>query len=166
MPEEISVMRGILVLTLILTLFAGCGGDDSGMTGNAECSADVGEGSPCTYDSYRGRARITRIAKTDASRAQKEVIGGPGYEGYEVWFRFVPDESTPSDVELGSLVEREHLLTLRNGWYVGPRYMEKYGLKPEEECPAVLRVIKTGSCAPAVFELEGVEAADYFETTE
>ena len=161
-----SLLRSILVSTVTLILLPGCGEGNPEMSRESEGSADLQEGSPCDYDSFPGHVRITRIAKTDASRAQKEVVGGPGYEGYEVWFRFAPVEPILTHADFSGLLEREHLLTLRNGWYPGPRYLEKYGLEPDKEISSVLKIIRTGVCQPTMFELDGIEAADYFETIE
>lgn len=55
----------------------------------------VADGGCCTYVSFEGIARIVRITKTLASKAQAKVMGGPKYEGYEVWFRFVPQSKPP-----------------------------------------------------------------------
>jgi hypothetical protein len=127
-----------------------------------EIDPNFQEGAPCVYDNYEGEATITRVEMTEASRAQREVVGGPGYEGFEVWFRFVPEDPIPTDHS--GLLEREQLLSLRNGWYPGPRYIEKYGLEPGKKFLAVLGIIKEGVCQPAVFELDGIEDEDYFES--
>lgn len=121
------------------------------------------QGSPCTYASYEGSAEIVRVTQTPASMAQSSVIGGPGYEGYEVWFRFVPNR----DVRhrgIRSLIGREHLFTLDNGWYIGPRYQEEYDIKIGKTYPCVLKVIKEGTCSPVVFEFKTINSKDYFES--
>ena len=95
---------------------------------------------------------------------QKGIIGGAGYEGYEVWFRFIPEESILSELEPSGFLGREHLFTMQNGWYVGPRYLKKYGLEPGKECPSVLRIIKSGSCTPRIFDFKTIDTTDYFES--
>ncbi len=119
------------------------------------------QGGPCTYASYEGRAEIVRVTQTRTSRAQSTVIGGPGYQGYEVWFRFVPKSANRS---IEPIAGREHLFTLRNGWYAGPRYLEKYGIQPGEKYPCILKLIEKGTCAPVVFEFETIDSRDYFES--
>jgi hypothetical protein len=121
------------------------------------------EGGPCTYASYEGSAEIVRITQTPAAMAQSNVIGGPGYEGYEVWFRFVP-KSDIANRAIGPIAGREHLFTLHNGWYVGPRYLEKYGIQPGKGYPCTLKLIEKGTCAPVVFEFETIDSRDYFES--
>lgn len=122
----------------------------------------LSDGSPCTYVSYAGCAKIVRIKKTPASVAQSEVIGGPGYKGYEVWFRFIP-ELDMRNGNIKPLTNREHLFTLYNGWYVGYRYLEKYGIKTGKTFPCVLKVIETGTCSPVLFEFKTIDPKDYFE---
>lgn len=121
------------------------------------------EGGPCTYASYEGGAEIVRVAQTPASRAQSNVIGGPGYQGYEVWFRFIPRPGI-SNRAVEPIVGREHLFVLQNGWYVGPRYLEKYGIQPGEIYPCILKLIEKGACSPVVFEFEVIDSRDYFES--
>lgn len=120
------------------------------------------EGGPCTYASYEGSAEIVRITQTRASLAQSKVIGGPRYEGYEVWFRFVP-KSGISNRAIGPIIGREHLFVLHNSWYVGPRYLKKYGIQQGKTYPCVLKVIEEGTCAPVVFEFKTIDPKDYFE---
>ena len=121
------------------------------------------EGGPCTYTSYEGRADIVRVMQSPASLAQAKVIGGPGYGGYEVWFRFVP-KSGISNRAIGPIIGREHLFVLHNSWYVGPRYLKKYGIQQGKTYPCVLKVIEEGTCAPVVFEFKTIDSRDYFES--
>ena len=121
------------------------------------------EGGPCTYRCYEGSSEIARITQTPASLAQSRVIGGAGYDGYEVWFRFVP-KSDIHDPRIGSLIGREHLFTLHNGWYVGPRYLRKYGVEPVKKYPCILKLIEEGTCTPVLFEFEMIDSRDYFES--
>ena len=95
--------------------------------------------------------------------AQSKVIGGTGYEGYEVWLRFVP-KSDIQDPRIESLIGREHLFTLHNSWYVGPRYLKKYGIQKGKTYPCVLKVIEEGTCTPVVFEFKTIDPKDYFES--
>lgn len=121
------------------------------------------QGGPCTYASYEGRAEIVRVTQTPTSMAQSSVMGGPGYQGYEIWFRFVPKSGT-SNRAIDPIVGREHLFTLKNGWYVGPRYLEKYGIQPGKKYPCIVKLIEKGTCAPVVFEFETIDSRDYFES--
>jgi len=123
----------------------------------------VADGGCCTYVSFEGIARIVRIAKTSASKSQAKVIGGPNYEGYEVWFRFVPSQNLPND-RYESLMAREHMLTLYNSWYFGPRYLKKYGIETDKTYPCVLKILREGTCSPLFFEIETIDRKDYFES--
>lgn len=124
--------------------------------------ATLNDGSCCTYISYEGSAQIVRITQTPASLAQSKVIGGPGYKGYEVWFRFIP-KSDVSDDRIKSLLSREHLFSLYNSWYIGPRYLKKYGIQTGKTYPCILKVIEEGTCTPVLFEFKTIDSKDYFE---
>ena len=123
------------------------------------------EGSCCAYVSYAGNAEIVKIARTSASAAQAAVLGGPGYEGYEVWFRFVPCKGVSIPVEQRFADNRLNLFTLQNSWYVGPRYLEKYHMKVGETYPCELKFLTKGTCTPVIFELKTLDGTDYFETS-
>jgi hypothetical protein len=127
----------------------------------AKGPTNLNNGGRCVYSSYEGIAEIIRIKQTPASRAQSEILGGPGYEGYEVWFRFCPELDYPID-RIKNIIIREHLLTLDNGWYAGSRYLEKYEIKAGRIFPCTLKVIEKGVCTPMVFEFETVDLKDYF----
>jgi hypothetical protein len=140
---------------------AGRGGD----MGRQERGPEVASlGGCCSYTPYDGVARITRIVKTDASREQASIVGGPGYEGYEIWFRFIPNEGDDIKERESGIFQREHILTLRNSWYPGPRFLEKYSLMVGNDYPCTLNIIKTGACAPVVFDFQTIDTTNYFET--
>lgn len=130
------------------------------MVGNEITTAN---GGCCTYVSYEGIARIVKVVQSLDSLAQSKVIGGPGYEGHEVWFRFIPKSDVPHD-HIRSVISREHLFTLYNSWYIGPRYLEKYGIQTGEIYPCVLKVLVKGACSPVVFEFGTINQTDYFES--
>ncbi|GKT08779.1 hypothetical protein [Desulforhabdus sp. TSK] len=147
-------------LILLMVLTAACD------KGNAKLTEDKNPGhqagGPCLYASFSGRALITKIMQTPASKEQAQIRGGPGYEGYEVWFRFIPDAELPENAR--HALDREHLFTLYNSWYVGPRYVEKYGLAPDKVFPCTLKHIQSGSCSPIDFQFPTLDRADYFES--
>ncbi len=147
-------------VVLAAVMICNCSGTEADM---AKKQSALNDGSRCVYSSYEGRAEIIRIKQTKSSRAQSEIIGGAGYEGYEVWFRFHPD-SDPAPGRIQAITTQEHLLTLATGWYPGPRYLEKYGLKVGQTFACTLKVIEKGVCTPVVFEFETVDLKDYFET--
>jgi|LGVF01.2.fsa_nt_gb hypothetical protein len=120
------------------------------------------DGGCCTYISYEGSAQIMRVSQTPASVTQYKILGGPGYEGYEVWFRFTTQQNIPHGVR--KEISREQLFTLKNSWYVGPRYLEKYGIETGKAYPCKLKVIKEGTCTPIVFEFDAIDSGDYFES--
>jgi hypothetical protein len=118
------------------------------------------EGDCCRYVSIQGHAEILRVQQTPDSISQAQVLGGPRYEGYEVWFRFRPESDDPLD-RIQKIIIREHLLTLNNGWYVGSRFLEKYGIQTGKSFPCILKVIEKGACTPVVFEFETIDLKDY-----
>jgi hypothetical protein len=110
-----------------------------------------------------GKVEIIRVEITDKSRAQSTVLGGPGYEGYEVWFKFVP-ENEIRDERLEKVISKEHEFRLANSWYVGKRYLEKYGITPGKIYPCLLKILIRGTGTPVIFEIEGLDKKDYFES--
>ena len=120
-------------------------------------------GGECVYTIYDGLANITRVEKTDRSRKQANTPGGPGYEGYEVSYvislREPISESWAKDV-----VTKQYPFTLKNSWYPGERYLEKYGLKVGEELPIQVQIITSGTCTPVILEFQTVDREDYFES--
>jgi len=120
-------------------------------------------GGPCAYDRYPGAATITRIEKTAVSKRQVKVKGGPGYEGYEVWFRFKTDKKVTQSWARKAL-QKDHLFQLMNSWYVGEKYIEKYGFKTGKVFKCTMMVITRGTCSPIVFRFDKLDRTDYFET--
>lgn len=117
----------------------------------------------CRYDSFSGRAVIVTVAQTPASSHQASVGGGPGYRGFEVVYRFTPNEPL-ADAGAAAFAAKPHVFQLTNSWYPGEKYVAKYKLNPMQSFAATLKVIKSGACTPYVIELKGVDTTDYFET--
>jgi len=158
------VNRCMAFLAVPLLIATGCvaAGDDAG--GPNRKAGDIRVGGPCSYKSYDGKARITRIVKTEDSRRQAALMGGPGYEGYGIWFRFVPKAKLDVDGWPADALDREQALTLQNGWRPGPRFLMKYHLAAGNEYPCSLKIIETGTCTPIVFNFETIDTDDYFES--
>ena len=164
-----------MVPLLLLAAFVACKGEKPGdkMTTEAkspgqktgqQTDESLKVGGPCTYASHEGIARIVRVAQTPASRQQAQVIGGAGYEGYEVSFRFIPKPEEAPRIRKMPLLERDQLLTLNNSWYAGPRFLEKYHIAVGKEFPCILKLIQSGACTPVVFNLPTINTGDYFES--
>lgn len=120
-------------------------------------------GGPTAYEQYAGRATIVRVLKTEASKAQAATYGGPGYEGFEVWFAFEADREITQKWGQNA-AGKDQILQLVNSWYPGEKYLEKYGLAQGKSLPCVMKVAVSGTASPVVFELQGVNRADYFES--
>lgn len=134
---------------------------------NNDSSGDLGKiGGPCEYDLYNGTAMICSVMQTSESIGQAEVIGGPGYAGYEVRYEFTPSEELPVWVSdhLNQSGNCGLLLQLCNSWYPGPAFLEKYNITEGAVFNATLWAIRSGTCTPVVIELEGVDRCDYFES--
>jgi hypothetical protein len=153
-------MRNIILIFSCVVLF--CFALTTSL-GNAFALSPDRAGGPCTYESYPGQATITRIEKTEQSKDQAKVVGGPGYEGYEVSFSFVTDKAI-QQVWAKEALKNEHLLDLRNSWYPGEQFLKKYGLEKGKVLKCTLKAITSGTCTPIVFEFDEVNTIDYFET--
>ena len=51
-----------------------------------------------------------------------------------------------------------------NSWYPGPRFLERYGIAAGKSFACTLNVISQGTCTPTVFDFQGIDRADYFES--
>ncbi|NMC48331.1 MAG: hypothetical protein GYA47_02705 [Desulfovibrio sp.] len=110
-------------------------------------------GGPCAYTDHPGTATIVAITPNSTS-AQP-------FPGMTVTFTFKADGPLPPVV--ASDESRTHRLTLTNGWNPGPRFLDKYGLRPGREIPCLLRLIRSGTCTPRIFAFPGIDLSDYFE---
>lgn len=115
------------------------------------------------YSTCTGKVEIVRVEITEKSKLQSTVLGGPGYVGYEVWFKFSP-ENEIKDEKVEKIVAKEHEFRLANSWYVGKRYLEKYGITPGKVYICVLKILTRGTGTPVIFEIEGLDKIDYFES--
>ncbi|QBR71016.1 hypothetical protein CU048_06675 [Beijerinckiaceae bacterium] len=119
-------------------------------------------GGGCIYDSYPGTCTTVAVSKTKASIGQKTMAGGPGYEGLDVKFSYAGE--APSDKALvRQALGMQHDLRLANSWYPGPRFLAKYEIAPGKKFGCALKVIRTGSCTPTVFQFSTIDLTDYSE---
>ena len=120
-------------------------------------------GGPCTYTKYPGKAKITKVEKTDSSKGQR---GLAPYEGYEVKFVFTP-AAPVSDKLAAEFFKREWTYFLIEGAYEiypGEQYIKKYDIKTGKEYDCTMSVIKTGTCTPWAFVFKGLDPKDLFES--
>lgn len=120
-------------------------------------------GGKCTYVEHPGTCTIVSIEKTPDSIAQASLDGGPGYEGLTVVFTFA-GAAAGDDQLVRQALEGKHELRLMNSWYPGPRFLERYGIAAGNSLACTLNVISQGTCTPTVFDFQGIDRADYFET--
>jgi len=170
--ERGTTVSAIIALLVIVAVVVVGAGAYHIMTTGEEGVVEEPIGGPCSYDKFRGECRITSIQKTEESMQQENTIGGPGYEGFEVKFRFTPTEPLNlENVKLNLLadtvenfLDKEHLLLLTNSWYPGPEYLEKYNIEENAVFDCELWLITKGTCSPAIFKFDNIDTSDYFET--
>jgi ABC-type branched-subunit amino acid transport system substrate-binding protein len=132
----------------------------------SSASGQIWLGGKCTCEDHPGACEIVSVLKTEGSAHQAEVGGGPGYEGYEVSFVFIPDGPMNLTENWEKLVfGREHLLRLCNSWYPGPMFLEKYNITEGAVFDCNLRLISVGTCTPIIFEFDEIDQCDYFESS-
>jgi len=132
-------------------------------------SATAMSNTACTYDEYEGQCKICSIMQTDESVHQENVIGGPGYAGFEIKFEFVPNDaqSLPLDVydQINkSVIGCKNVLELYNSWYPGPKFLQKYNITEGAIFDCRLELIKSGACSPEIIEFNEIDRRDYFES--
>ena len=123
-------------------------------------SAQPGSG-PRKYVDYPGTATIVAVDKApdDDPRGR-----GMAEAGYVVRFAFKP--SRPVQEELGRTWLARHPrqeFLLSSSWRPGPKYLAKYGIEKWKGMPATMHVIVQGTSTPVLFDLDGVDATDFFE---
>jgi hypothetical protein len=114
-------------------------------------------GGPCAYADHPGTA--TFLAVTPASPS--DPASGPPYPGLTVTYVFAPEGPLPPLA--APQAGRVHRQPLPNGWAPGPRFLDKYGIRPGLAVPCVLRVIQSGTCTPVILAFPGIDLSDYFE---
>ena len=120
-------------------------------------------GGKCTYVEHPGTCTIVSIEKTPDSIAQASLNGGPGYPGLTVVFTFA-GAAAGDDQLVRQALEGKHELRLMNSWYPGPRFLARYGIATGKSFACTLNVISQGTCTPTVFDFQGIDRADYFES--
>jgi hypothetical protein len=158
--SQIKIFFKFFTTILILMVLA-C----SCSNGRAMSSKDSNRqfGGECVYNTYDGVAKITRVEKTEESRKQANTPGGPGYEGYEVSYVISLGEPI-SESWAKDVATKQYPFTLKNSWYPGERYLEKYGLEVGAELPIHVQIITSGTCTPVILEFPTVDREDYFES--
>lgn len=121
--------------------------------------ADGRVGGPCRYDDFPGKAVIGTVAPWQPGSPTE---GAPTpYPALTVTFTFTPD--APIVGEPLYRPDQIHTLTLVNGMPPGPQFAKKYGLAPGKTFACVLRLIRQGTCTPAIYDFPDIDRADYFE---
>jgi hypothetical protein len=120
-------------------------------------------GGKCAYVEHPGSCTIEGAVKTPDSIAQALLNGGPGYEGLTVTFTYA-SAAAGDDGLVRQALEGKHELRLMNSWYPGPRFLERYGIAAGKSFACSLNVISQGTCTPTVFDFQGIDRADYFES--
>lgn len=118
-------------------------------------------GGPCTYDAFPGQATIVSVVPW---QPDSPMAGIPTpYPPLAVTYTFAPDAPIVGEpLYKPGLV---HAFTLLNGMPPGSRFVEKYGIAPGKVFPCELRIIRQGTCTPALYVFPGIDQTDYFELT-
>ncbi len=154
-----AVVRRSRRLSCVLCVLAGLAGLALFPATAAAQGARVG--GPCRYDDFPGTAVIASVAPW---RPASPAEGSPTpYPPLAVTFVFTP--SAPIVGEPLYRPDAVHGLTLVNGMPPGPRFIAKYGIAPGKAFPCRLRLIREGTCTPALFDFPGIDRTDYFELT-
>jgi hypothetical protein len=157
MSTKIIRLIGILIIILSVVILVYLSGDSK----VPKRSQIIG--GKCVYNDYPGKATITNIKMTDESKAQSHSLGGPGYEGYEIYFKFETKKQIEEDWAQ-SILDEEYLLLLVNSWYPGEKFIKKYKIELYKEFDCVLKIITQGTCTPIIFDFKNIKRDDYFES--
>ena len=124
----------------------------SATTGHADQPHIVG--GPCEYKNYPGKAEIISVEPTPP----RPQAAKPAFPPYTVMFRFRPQQNLHGE---GLYVEGKlYRLTLPGGADPGPRFLEKYKIRPGSVLDCQIRFIRKGTCTPVLFFFPGIDLAD------
>jgi hypothetical protein len=113
-------------------------------------------GGDCTYNRYPGEAEVVAIRSVTMPGDN-----APSYPTREVWFEFHPDgKIQESWVQID---DKQFLLTLSNGGYPGPTFLNKNGIDIGTRLVCELAVITKGTCSPILFEFPTLDLTDSTE---
>lgn len=162
-------MKKIIPIFILIFFCAGCGNKieqpNNTTTNQKEIPTEKKEpivGETCAYKKIAGSCNITFLSKTTASISQASNIDGPGYEGYEIKYKFTP--KNPNMLEDKEILKKEHLFLLANSWYPGEKYLQKYNIKENAIFDCELAQISKGTCTPNILSISKINSTDYFET--
>jgi hypothetical protein len=158
-PTRVARLLSAIAAVAIVNAVAGAGAARAGPDAQRDGKLDA----RCTYVEHPGTCTIVSIEKTQDSIAQASLDGGPGYEGLAVTFTYAGAAANDDGLAHQAL-EGKHELRLTNSWYPGPRFLERYGIAAGKSFACTLHVISQGTCTPTVFDFQGIERADYFES--
>lgn len=113
-------------------------------------------GGPCAYNEVPGVFDIVSVAPVPPGQETMR----PPYPPFRVLFTFKPDRPAP---EVAHLLGRVHPLRLTSGADPGPEFLKRYGIRPGVRFTGAIRVIRSGTCTPFLFHLNGVDTSDLFE---
>lgn len=144
----------LLLLSAVITVFA-C------RPALAQAAGPERVGGPCSYESYPGTVTFVDVKPW---QPESPTAGVPTpYPPLAVTFTFTPAQPLTNEPLYKPGVV--HTFTLINSMPPGPRFAAKYGITAGAAVPCQLRVIRSGTCTPVVFEFPGIDRADYFELT-
>jgi hypothetical protein len=148
------VKQFAVALSAILAIFIA--------TGCVATAQEPKVGGPCKYDKYPGKATITKIEKTDTSIKQATLNASAGYEGFEIWYTFIPNKPLPAG-PWNEIIREPKLFQLSSSLYPGEKYIKKYNVKVGKVFATTLSIIKSGTCTPNIYDLHGLDINDLFE---
>ena len=82
--------------------------------------------------------------------------GGPEYEGYEIAYSFIPDETIEEELAK-RWIEEKQIFRFFNSWFPSDKYLIIHDIEVGGVYPAEIMVIKKGTCTPVIIEVEDWE---------
>jgi len=117
-------------------------------------------GGMCEYVVYSGEIRVLSIKRTERSKLQTRMYGGPDYEGYEITYRFIANEKIEESFA-EDWIKEEQVFRFFNSWFPSEEYIIMHKIETGKSYPAEIMVIEKGTCTPILIEVEGWERNIY-----
>jgi len=143
-----------LALAAVLPLAAAVApGTAQAQPGTPPAPPQALRGGPCGYADHPGTATILSVTALPRTSAE-------AYQPHRILFTF---QAEPMLADRLYAPGKVHEMTLTGGAAPGKGFVEKYGITQGRKIPAVIHLIRSGTCTPVVFSFQGIDLSDHSE---
>lgn len=162
------VISGLILMALVVSSLILFRSNINSISQKTSTSSDISTtvippifGGSCKFHTYPGTCEIISVSKTAESI---RASNGLGYDGFEILYKFTP--TTWSNFLSKILFNKfwtEYNLVLGDSISPGPKFLDKYKIKPGAKFDCQSKVRYMGTCTPQYIEFKSIDNFDYFE---